>query len=78
MYTLPTRDHAYIIALLASAVPSEYAASVFTTGPTGKQRASGLLGYFPSEKGACQFAVSYAKVLIDGTTLPAPHLARPG
>ena len=74
MHTLPTRYQTYVIVPLASAIPTGYAASVFITGPTGKQRAFGVLGYFASERAACQFAVSYAKAHIDGTALPTPPL----
>lgn len=69
MYTLPTIYKEHVIVPLASAVPTGYAASVFITGPTGKQRAFGILDYFASEEAACRFAVSYAKAHIDGVTL---------
>ena len=72
MNTLPAHYKKHVIVPIASWLPTGYAASVFITGPTGKQRAFGILGYFRSEEAACEFAMSYAMAHIDGTTLAGP------
>ncbi|MBN3777350.1 hypothetical protein G3O06_07245 [Burkholderia sp. Ac-20345] len=60
-----------IMPLAAVSMPG-YAATALVTHKGGKQEAFGVLGYFASEKAACQFAVEYAKARIDGRRCPKP------
>ena len=72
MNTLPAPYKTHVIVPIASWLPIGYVASVLITGPTGNRRSFGILGYFTTEKAACEFAMSYAMAQIDGTTLPGP------
>lgn len=60
-----------IMPLAPISIPG-YAAMAVVTHRNGKRETFGILGYFASEKAACQFAIEYAKARIDGRRRPVP------
>ncbi|HWT36081.1 MAG TPA: hypothetical protein VN289_07345 [Paraburkholderia sp.] len=60
----------HVIIPLASVGARGYAASVFVTGPSGRRKAFGILGYFSSEEEAIEYATSCAKARIEGNLMP--------
>jgi hypothetical protein len=60
----------HVIIPLASVGTRGYAASVFVTGPSGRRKAFGILGYFSSEEEAIEYATSCAKARIEGNLIP--------
>jgi len=60
----------HVIIPLASVGTRGYAASVFVTGPNGRRKAFGILGYFSSEEEAIEYATSCAKARIEGNRMP--------
>ncbi|MFM0017090.1 MULTISPECIES: hypothetical protein [Paraburkholderia] len=60
----------HVIIPLASVGTRGYAASVFVTGPSGRRKAFGILGYFSSEEEAIEYATSCAKARIEGNRMP--------
>jgi hypothetical protein len=66
MHAQPVHYKQMVIMPVASLSARGYAATAIITSTRGKQRALGPLGYFPTEKTACDYAVFYAKSYIDG------------
>ena len=66
MHAQPAHYKGATIIPVASLSSRGYAAMAIVTSPVGKQRAFGPMGYFSTEKAACEFAVSYAKTCLDG------------
>jgi hypothetical protein len=60
----------HLIIPLASVGARGYAASVFVTGPSGRRKAFGILGYFSSEEEAIAYATECAKARIEGNPMP--------
>ena len=65
MQTSPVQYKDKVIVPFTSLSNRGHSAHVFITDPSGKRRGFTTLGYFASEKAACQFAISYAKAHID-------------
>lgn len=72
MHADPVEYKTSTIMPLASVSMPGYTASALVTYRSGRREAFGILGYFASEKAACQFAVDFAKAHIDGRRHPKP------
>jgi hypothetical protein len=77
MHAEPVKYKGATIIPVASLSASGYAAMAIVTSGVGKQRAFGPLGYLPTEKAACEFAVSYAKTRLDRRKRYAIRATRP-
>jgi hypothetical protein len=65
MHAKPVEYAGATIVPVASLSARGYAAIAIVTNGVGKQRAYGPLKHFPTEKAACEYAVSYAKSRLD-------------
>jgi len=65
MHARPVEYAGATIVPVASLSVRGYAATAIVTNRVGKQRAYGPLKHFPTEKAACEYAVSYAKSRLD-------------
>jgi hypothetical protein len=65
MHATPVEYAGATIVPVASLSGNGYAAIAIVTTSLGKQRAYGPLKRFPTEKAACEYAVSYAKSRLD-------------
>ena len=65
MHAKPVEYAGATIVPMASLSASGYVAIAIVTTGLGKQRAYGPLKHFPTEKAACEYAVSFAKSRLD-------------